>query len=213
MKKIMASLAAAGLLVAGGATYAIVAAPAAATAQDETTTEDGTTDDGLNEDGTTDSSTTDAPERVGLGDLLTSVLERLVTDGTITQDQADAVAGAVETEIDETRAAFEEWREANPGFRDRGHRGHRGGFDVGALLEDGVIDADELATLPEDHPLLADDGPLADALADGEVTQEELDAARDSFGDGHRFGRGGSDDADDSTDTDDTDGVESGLTF
>jgi hypothetical protein len=45
---------------------------------------------------------------------------------------------------------------------------------MGGLLEDGVIDATELAELPDDHPLKDPDGPAADFLADGELTEDEL---------------------------------------
>lgn len=43
-------------------------------------------------------------------------------------------------------------------------------------LEDDVISAEELSELPADLPILADDGPLADVLKDGKITQAEWDA-------------------------------------
>jgi len=42
-------------------------------------------------------------------------------------------------------------------------------------LQDGVITADELSELPVDLRLFSNDGPLADALEDGEITQAEWD--------------------------------------
>ena len=60
------------------------------------------------------------------------------------------------------------------GFR-RGFRGGaRFGFNMAELLGDGVIDSDELAGLPEGHPLTNPDGPFAAAAADGEITQQEI---------------------------------------
>lgn len=37
-----------------------------------------------------------------------------------------------------------------------------------------MITADELSQLPDDHPFNDPDGPFADALADGQLTRDEL---------------------------------------
>lgn len=84
-----------------------------------------------------------------------------LTDGELTRDEADAIR-------DERRANFEEVRDLVEGF-----------------LDDGVLSSDEIAQLPEPHPF-TDDGPFAAALSDGQLTQEELDAAKP-----HRGGRSG----------------------
>ncbi len=62
-------------------------------------------------------------------------------------------------------------------------RGFRRGARIGALLDDGVIDADELAELPEGHPLTDPDGPAADYLDDGQLTVEELRELRSQLHD------------------------------
>ena len=173
MKKVLAALAASGVLIAGGFATAAISTPATAVAQEQT---EEAPDETSSED-------TIKPER---GAILEEVLDSLVADGVITSDQADQVAAALEAKHEELRAEF--------GDR-RGHRGMRGG-GLRGLLEDGVIDADELAELPEDHPLLDPDGPFADYLADGQLTAEELEEIRGELapGDGFRgrgFGRFG----------------------
>jgi hypothetical protein len=89
-----------------------------------------------------------------------------VEDGTLDRAQADAVVSALEAKREELA-------------EERGDRrlraSHRRGFVRGLLL-DGVITADEIAELPDDNPLKDPDGPLADALADGQITQDEWDA-------------------------------------
>lgn len=110
--------------------------------------------------------------------FVSDALDNLVDDGTITADQADAVEGAL---ADAHEARFAE-REAMRAERAEAHDA------IMAALDDGVITADEAATLP-DTPLTDTDGPLADAWADGELTQDELDEARAEFG--GRRGPGG----------------------
>lgn len=105
---------------------------------------------------------------------LTDVLDALVADGTITQAQADAITGGLETRRTELQAAREAAR-----------------AQMQAFLEDGVITAEELAQLPEDHPLRS----LGSILDDGQITQDELRALRGpGFGGrghgGHGFGGG-----------------------
>lgn len=156
MKKVLAALAASGVLVAGGFATAAISTPATAIAQEQT--------DEAPLDFTSDERV--RPER---GAILEEVLGTLVADGVITSDQADQIAAALQAKHDELRAEF--------GDR-RGPRGFRGDGGLRALLEDGVIDAAELAELPEDHPVLDPDGPFADYLDDGQLTAEELDEIR-----------------------------------
>lgn len=162
MRKVLASLLAAGLLVAGGVAFALVQDAPAATAQ-ETTTEDDTA--------TTDDSADTSLERPRRGAIVAEVWEELIADGVVTAEQAETIQAAFQEKMAEIRAEF----------GDRGPR-HRFHFQLGQLLEDGVIDADELAELGEDHPLNDPDGPFADAAADGEITQEELEELRGSLG-------------------------------
>ncbi len=152
MKKILASIAAAGVLVAG-AFVASSVAPTAAEAQ------------------TTDDTVTSQPQRPERGAILDDVLGDLVSDGTIDQSQADAVKDALEAKRDELKEQF----------GDRGPRmGQRRGVLRG-LLADDVITADEIATLPEDHPLRTGDSPLSELLEDdGQITRAELEAFRDA---------------------------------
>jgi len=172
MKKVLAALAASGVLIAGGFATAVVSSPTSATAQ-ETTDEASPTDDMVR------------PEP---GAILQEVLDQLVSDGVITNDQATQISDALVARHEELRAEF--------GDRGFGGRGHHGGGDFGLMgaLEDGVIDADELAALPEGHPLTDPDGPAAAYLADGQLTQEELDQMRaehrSQFHFGERGGRG-----------------------
>lgn len=150
MRKVVASLLAAGVLVAG----AFVATSVTSSSAEAQTAEENTTQEF---------------QRPEPGSALNEVLAELVEAGTINQSQADAVATALE-------AKREEMRENRPEGRD-GRRGkgriHR---HVNALLEDGVISADEIAELPDGHPFKDTDGPFADELADGQITQEEWDA-------------------------------------
>ncbi len=146
MKRLIASLLAAGVLVGGAATTAFLTGTTYALAEESTT-------------GTVSA---DAPRRPGA--LLDEVLGGLVTDGVITDEQRQAIEDAMGARIEEIRAA-------HPGFPGGRHRGPRvpGGF-----LDDGVITADEIAQLPEGHPFRQGKGPAAQFLDDGQITAEEL---------------------------------------
>jgi len=157
MKRIFVSIAAAGVLVAGAfAASTIVNGPALA----QTT-----------ETPTAAAPAADRPDFPRPGDILDEVLGDLVGDGTLDQGDADAVRTALEARHEEVRAEMEAWREENPG---RFERGFRRGFAMGGLLEDGVIDTAELAELPDDHPSKDPDGPAAEFLIDGQLTEDEL---------------------------------------
>ena len=126
----------------------------------------------------------------GAGTVLSEVLADLVGDGTITQDQADAITEAVDEKRTERREQAEALRE-----------------QMQAFLEDGVLSAEELAQLPADHPLRN----LDQYLEDGQLTTDELRELRGfrggfGFGRGHGhgfgFGPGGPFDTDDGADTD-----------
>ena len=77
---------------------------------------------------------------------------------TVMSDTASAQTTS-DTDVTERRAERREMHDLIRGF-----------------LEDDVISGDELAQLPEDHPMRDEDGPFADALADGQITKDELDA-------------------------------------
>ena len=160
MKKIFVSIAAAGVLVAGAfAASSVVDSPAHA----QTAVTAAVESDDAEADG--------RPDFARPHDVMDEVLGALVADRTLTQSQADAVEAAFETKHEEVRAEMEAWREEHPG---RFERGFKRGLAMGGLLEDGVIDAGELSELPDDHPLKDADGPAADFLADGQLTEDEL---------------------------------------
>jgi hypothetical protein len=151
MRRLMIGAATVGALVTGGIVGAAVAAPASFSAQtDQTTT------------------TTSVPDERRHAGLVAETLDQLVEDGVITQEQADQVGQALAD-------AFAEK------FRGRPFRHGLGlGLRLGSLLDDGVITAEELAELPDDHPLKDPDGPLAAALEDGQITVAELREAYES---------------------------------
>lgn len=151
MKKIMVSLVAAGVLVAGAFVASTITTSEASAQPDDTTV------------------VTDTIRRPHRGAILEGVLSDLVGDGVLTQGQADAVTEALEAERDELREEFGD-------RRDRRAKRHDMRTQIKEWLEDGVITAEELSELPADLPIFADDGPLAEALVDDQITQAEWDA-------------------------------------
>jgi hypothetical protein len=98
---------------------------------------------------------------------IADALGALVADGTLTTDQVSAIIAALETAREERPHPVR-------------HR-MRAGWQIAEMLEDGVIDAAELAELPEGHPLADPDGPAAEYLDDGELTADELAEIRAKF--------------------------------
>ncbi len=161
MTKRFAALAVTGALVAGIVAGSVISPPVTASAQE--VTDEATTDE--------------APVRTTVQD----VLDGLVADGTLPQDQADAVAEAL-SEVKGER-----------GFRGH-HRDHRG-FGAGALseilgLEDGelreaLVDGSTIADLAAAAGLTTDavvDALMADAeerldeaVANGRIDATEAD--------------------------------------
>lgn len=143
MRKIIASMAAGGVLVAGAfVASTITSVPAGA-----------------------QTATTQVLGGVGpVESVYDEVLAALVDDNTLTQDQADAVKEAFAAKHDEMRAVRDARREERQAEREM----------IVGFLEDDVIDADELAQLPDDHPFRNEDGQLAEALDDGVLTRDEL---------------------------------------
>lgn len=174
------------LLIGGGIAVALVAQHDSAAAQEQgTTQEEGTPEDATADDGTTatdeETDTTsdsrsdaaqDRATRPERGFLLDDVLTDLVADGVITQEQADEIAAAMTARLEELRSELQE-RRGEFGFLGRHGLDFHGRF--GDFLDDGVLDADELAQLPENHPLNDPEGPAAPYLEDGQLTQDELD--------------------------------------
>jgi len=157
MKKLLTSIVAAGVLVSG----AFVASTVTGSAAEAVANDDAVTDRPL-----------DRPARPEPGAILDEVLGGLVADGTLTEQQADAVKSALEAKCEDMKS---ERGDRRPGVR-RERRGLLRG-----LLADGVITADEIAALPDDHPLKNGDGPLAELLeGDGEITRQELQAFREA---------------------------------
>jgi len=205
MRKLVGVLVVVGVLAAGGVTYALLSSPSTATAQVAGSGDSTTTTTTL---AAGDTESTDDAARTRRWDIVGDVLDGLVADGVITQAQADQISDAVAARREELRA------ESGDG---RGLGGRHGGFGRGLsdLLEDGVIDADELAGLPEGHPLTDPDGPAAPYLEDGQITQEELDELLAELGpDGLGFFRHHGLDSDSDTGTgSDEDATESSFSF
>ena len=99
--------------------------------------------------------------------VLSGVLAALVADGTLDQAQADAVDTARRDAAAQRRP-----------LRRAARRGAQAGYRLGRLLADDVIDADELLTLRDDHPLRDPDGPASAYLDDGRLTLDELRSIR-----------------------------------
>lgn len=155
--KIIAALVAGGLLVGAGFVTSIVSAPGTAEAQEET-------------------SSVDAAKGVipRALEFLGGVLDDLVGDGTISQEDATAVLGAVETKAQEVKAEREALHEL-----------------IKELLDDGVLTADEATQLPEDHWFFTE--AFDEAWADDQLTKEEIreiapHPRRDAFKRGAHFG-------------------------
>ena len=150
MKKIIASIAAAGILVVGA-----FAASTISTSEASAQTDDATT-------------VTAEDRRPHPGAILDQVLDDLVEDETLEQDQADAVKEALEAKRDELKEKYGDRKDRREHRREMREQ-------IQSWLEDGVISAEELAELPFDLPR-TEDGPLAEALEDGQITQAEWDA-------------------------------------
>lgn len=119
------------------------------------------------------------PGRVGQrGEVLQGVLDELVTEGTLTQDQADAVVDALDAKRTEFEAQRDELRAA---------------WDE--AWSDDILTEDEAAELAADAPfgdrLVDPDGPLAQYWEDGQLTRDELAEAHQGLGlrRGGRHGR------------------------
>ena len=102
-------------------------------------------------------------------DLLIDVLADLVSNGTITQAQSDAITDALQAKVDEQIAEMEARREEMRQTME----------SLQTFLEDGTITQDEINTLPEDNPLRE----VFDSIAtDGSVTLEQLQNLGPGFG-------------------------------
>ncbi len=122
-------------------------------------------------------STTGVAPKVRGDSLLDKVLKDLVADGTIDQQQADAITAKLKTERDALRADLKAKAEAARKVRQQ----------IRDFLKDGVITADELAQLPADNPLRN----LDKLLDDGKITLDELrqlGVGRGKLGFGHGHG-------------------------
>ena len=163
------------------------------TPTDDTTTDDTTTDDTTVTDGTTTDDPTDDPsddaDRPEPGVRLREELQELVDNGTLTSEQADAVATfLVENRPDRGR------HHRLPGWFERRHDGF--GLDRGEIAELFGLEPAELRDLLRDGQSLADVATaqgidvqvvidtfvnaakehLDAGVANGRLTQEEADA-------------------------------------
>jgi hypothetical protein len=148
--RVLVAVVAGGLLVGAGFVTSFISAPATAEAQEE-------------EDG----------EKRGLfprlGGFFDELLDELVDDGTITQDQADAIVAAAEEKAAELREELTAQREL-----------------LRSLLEDDVLTEEEASQLPDDHWLLSD--RFDEAWEDGELTRDEIGELHPRPGRAFRFG-------------------------
>ena len=94
---------------------------------------------------------------IGKVGILDTVLGDLVEDGTLTQQQSDAIVTALEEAKADALAAVGEAR-----------------AQLESAWEDGVLTSEEIAGLPFGDWITDPDGPLSEALADGQITKEEL---------------------------------------
>lgn len=195
--KIIASVAAGGLLVGAGLVTSIVSSASTAVAQEESATVEehgffprglaflGEVLDELVADQTIDQADADAvldavtekaeairAERESLRELTQSLLE----DGVITEAEASQLpddhpllGDAFDDAWEDGELTTEEIRRARP----HPHRdAFRRGAHFGALLDDGGIDPDEFQSLPDDHPLTQID--LTEYWDDELITRAEL---------------------------------------
>ena len=108
---------------------------------------------------------------------LTTALDKLVADGTITAAQKEAILGAVTDEREARAAERKAQREALKAQREQ----------VKGFLSDGVITQEELDQLPADSPLRS----LTSLLDDGKITTDELRQLGRSWFFGGGRGHGG----------------------
>ena len=99
----------------------------------------------------------DAADRVG---ILEEVLGDLVTDGVITQEQADAITTAVEGKKEEMAEQRQQLKEQLKSF-----------------WEDDVLTTEEIEQLPFAQRILESE-KLSEALEDGQITKEEMKELR-----------------------------------
>lgn len=134
--KALAALAAGGLLIGAGFVVSAISSPGTAQAQE------------------TEENKDRGPVQRLFG-FLGQVLDDLVGDGTITQDQADAIEEAARTKAAELKEEHMALRE-----------------QLSELLDDGVITEEEASELPENHWLFSE--ALDEAWEDGELSVEEI---------------------------------------
>lgn len=150
--KVLAVFVAGGLLVGAAFLASAISSPGTAQAQEETE---------------------DRGPISRLFGILGEVLDDLVGDGTITQDQADAIVEAAEEKATELRELHMANREL-----------------LADILDDGVITQEEASELPEDHWLFGD--AFDEAWEDGELAIEEIrqlePLRRHPFRNGFRLG-------------------------
>ena len=111
-----------------------------------------------------------APAPVAKDNLMSDVLDGLVTKGTITAAQKTAILDALTTERTARRTLKQQERQQLKDF-----------------LSDGVITQDELNQLPADSPIRK----LTGILDDGKITVDELRGLRRGLFGGHAPGRPG----------------------
>ncbi|MGI9584230.1 MAG: hypothetical protein ACR2N7_01410 [Acidimicrobiia bacterium] len=160
MKKFIASLAAAGVLVAGAFVASTVTVSPADAQTDETNT---------------------VEERPEPGEGLETIMAELVADGTLTQAQADTVQDRLVTAREEHRAERQERREARREARSQ----IRGFLDDDVITADELAQlSDDHPLLDPDGPLgdALEDGGIT--RAELEAARDAHKAEREATGEG-----------------------------
>lgn len=106
------------------------------------------------------------------GERISSFFDDMVGEGVISEDQADAMLAEIESRHEERVADREQRRSA---------------FE--SAWEDDVLTVAELEELGADR-ILAEDGPFAEVLEDGELTRDEFEAVHADLGPRHHRGPG-----------------------
>ena len=105
------------------------------------------------------------------GGVLEEVLSDLVTDGTITQDQSEAITAALEEKKEEMAEQRQQLRE-----------------QLDSFWEDDVLTTEEIEQLPFADRLLEAEA-LSEMLEDGQITSEEMEEIRSDRSSFNRLGK------------------------
>lgn len=209
--KIITSAVAGALLVGAGLVTSVVSSPSTAAAQEEATETVekgffgrgleflGEVLDGLVADGTIDSSDAEAvldaveakaDEMRAQKEAEREVIQSAMEDGLITQDEVSELPDDHPIFGEAFDEAWEDGELTREELRENRHHPRRDAFRkglrLGAFLDDGGIDEEEWAQIPDDHPLKLIDGIEDYFEGDGLITLDELREIREEHRPFHR---------------------------